>query len=249
MSAQQQTPDWEAWIRYFERNALNVMPIDWQEKYRISPLEATRITRSIQQFQLGESSEGKHLQELARRFATSTGEHDYLPALQLFIKEEQRHSQFLARFMAAQQLPLSRTNPVDSIFRFLRRAFTLELAIMAMLTAEIIAVSYYKSLHDATASKCLRQICRQLLRDEAQHLQFQVETLRRVRRNRSPAAIALSDTIHRVLFGGALLVVWQQHRPVLNAGGYTTRKFWRVNWQRFNRLFAEYDRLHAEVTV
>src|SRR5437764_11644142 len=102
MTAQQPARSWKSWVGYFEHNALNLMPVDWQEDYRITSLEAARITRSLQQFQLGESSEGKHLLDQAERYAVSSGEHDYLLALRLFIKEEQRHSQYLARFMSAQ---------------------------------------------------------------------------------------------------------------------------------------------------
>src|SRR5262249_39529439 len=198
MATQKAQPIWDSWIGYFERNAANLLEIDWQEAYQLAPAERNRIARSVQQFQLGESSEGNHVLAQARRYADSTGDERYVPALRLFIKEEQRHSQYLGRFMQAQNLPLAQVDSVDNVFRFLRRAFNLELSIMAMLTAEIIAVPYYNSLAAATESPMLRQICRQLLRDEAQHLHFQLEMLDQLRQPRSPITNALMHLAHRV---------------------------------------------------
>ena len=242
-------PIWDSWIAYFERNAATLIDMDWDEEYPLSRDERDRIARSVQQFQLGESSEGNHVLAQARRYADSTGDERYVPALKLFIKEEQRHSQYLGRFMQAQNLPLAKLDHVDSIFRFLRRAFNLELSVMAMLTAEIIAVPYYKSLSAATKSNLLRQICRQLLRDEAQHLQFQLEILGQLRDQRSRITNALMHMAHRTLLMGAVLVVWRQHAPVLNSGGYSFCKFWQANWQHFNRLFALRNQHEAEAIL
>src|SRR5256885_16951835 len=104
---------WDNWIEYFERNATNLIDLDWDELYQLTPSERERIARSVQQFQLGESSEGNHVLAQARRYADSTGDESYVPALKLFIKEEQRHSQYLGRFMQAQNLPLAQLDSVD----------------------------------------------------------------------------------------------------------------------------------------
>jgi hypothetical protein len=237
---------WDSWIAYFNHNAANQMDIDWLRDYQLTETERHRITRSIQQFQLGESSEGRHVLNLARQYIAASGDDQYLPALALFIKEEQRHSQYLARFMKTQNISQAQSDPVDNVFRFLRHTFNLELSIMVMLTAEIIAVPYYKSLHDATVSPLLRQICRQLLRDEVQHLQFQLEILGQLRQNRSAIGLALTQVLHSILLTGTVLVVWQHHRSVLRTGGYSLPTFWRANWQQFRRLFANQRRIHHE---
>src|SRR5688572_2913719 len=90
---------WETWIAYFERNAVNLMDIDWHDPYQLTAEERRKITASVQQFQLGESSEGYHVLSLASRYVAASGDESYMQALKLFIKEEQRHSQYLARFM------------------------------------------------------------------------------------------------------------------------------------------------------
>jgi hypothetical protein len=249
MHSQLARPTWETWSAYFEHNAVNQMPIDWHDTYRLTEEERGQIADSVQQFQLGESSEGRHVLTLAQQYVESSGDDQYLPALKLFIKEEQRHSQYLARFMKSQDIPLAKSDPVDNVFRFLRHVFNLELSIMAMLTAEIIAVPYYRSLHDVTASLLLRQICRQLLRDEIQHFQFQLDTLSQLRQNRSSVGIALTHAVHGVLFIGAVLVVWQQHRAVLTAAGSSFRTFWQVNWGYFRHLVTTRRQVRTELAL
>jgi len=227
----------EAWIEYFQHNAATLLTINWDDPYCITPEERRRITRSVQQFQLGESSEGRHVIALAEQYVAWSGDAEYLAALRLFIGEEQRHSRYLARFMQPQRIPRSHKDAVDSIFRLLRRVFNLELSLLAMLTAEIIAVPYYRSLYAATNSPVLRAICRQILRDEVRHLQFQGETLTKLRAGRNPLYIWSMKAAHRLLLTATTLIVWVQHRPVLAAGGYTLATFWRVNWTQYARLF------------
>src|SRR5262249_36299608 len=124
----------------------------------------------------------------------------------------------------------------------------LELSVMAMLTAEIIAVPYYKALHDATNSPLLRQICRQLLRDEMQHLRFQLAALSKLDERHSPIGAALARLAHRILFAGTILIVWQQHHTVLTAGQSSFRKFWQSNWQYFNHLFEKRRAAYQKIT-
>src|SRR5258706_12816685 len=102
MPALSSQPDWEAWIVYFDYNAVNLMEINWSDTYQLTPEEKQKVACSVQQFQLGESSEGNHVISSALRYAAASGDEKYPVALRLFIKEEQRHSQFLARFMQAQ---------------------------------------------------------------------------------------------------------------------------------------------------
>jgi len=249
MPAQPLQRNWETWTAYFEHNAMHLLTIDWDDKYELTQAERSRITQSLQQFQLGESSEGKHTIAQAQRYVSSSGDESYLPALRLFIKEEQRHAEYLGRFLQQQRIALAHSHPVDSVFRILRRALNLELSIMAMLTAEIIAVPYYRAVYDATNSPLLRQICRQLLRDEVHHLQFQLDALGKLAEKRSALGVALTHFFHRVLFTGTVLIVWQQHRSVLVNTDYTLRKFWRTNWQQFNLLFAKHSPLYQETTL
>ncbi len=242
------------WIAYFEDNKQRLLKQPWEDDYRLTAREAATILKSLQQFQLGESSEGHNLKAHAARYAERSGDVDYPAALALFIQEEQRHAASLGRFMVQQHLPLAHSDWVDSVFRLVRKAATFEMACIAMLTAEIIAVPYYTALHDATESPLLRQICRQLLRDEIQHLRFQTDNLAKLRRGRSALSMATSRWVQRALFAATLRIVWRDHHGVLKAGGLSAAKFREVAWMRFHRTLstrairaAHLPRYHREV--
>ncbi len=225
------------WTQYFTHNREHLMPVAWDSAYELTPQEIRTILESIQQFQLGESSEGTHFLKLAGDYARRTGDTAYLPALKLFIAEEQRHAAHLGRFMTQQGLPLAEYDPVDRIFRHLRHLVNLEMAIVVLLTAEIVAMTYYKALHDATQSPTLRGICRQILRDEIQHLDFQASTLTKIRQGRSRLGMMLTRGLQRILFSGTLLVVWLNHGRVYQAGGFTFRTFWTKTSSRYHHTF------------
>lgn len=226
------------WVKFFEYNRRNLMAIPWDNPYRLNSDEHDAIVSSLQQFQLGESSEGKHLMALASDHATHTANPDYARAIALFIREEQRHAADLGRFMQQENMPCLEKHSVDGVFRWLRRALNLEVAVVVLQTAEIVAMTYYKALHDATQSPVLRAICRQILHDEVQHLRFQNDTLASLRRGRSTLKRWGARLMHRVLFANTLLVVWMGHRKVYHAAEYSFWRFWRANWSRFRHATA-----------
>ena len=140
----------------------------------------------MQEFQLGESSEGRHLMTRAIRHAADTGDVDYIPALRLFIAEEHRHARDLGRVLDLAGIPrVGRTWP-DTVFRWLRKGAGLELSIAVLVTAEIIAKVYYAALREATHAPVLRRLCDQILADEVQHVRFQAERVAILRRGQIP---------------------------------------------------------------
>jgi hypothetical protein len=199
----------------------------WTDPYRLSLEERSAVAGSIQQFQLGEGSEGNAFIRRAQIFAESVGDSGFVPTLQLFIKEEQRHSAGLGRFLDLHRIPHLKKHWLDQIFRRLRRLAALELIVTVLVTAEIIAVPYYRALHDATRSALLRALCRQILLDETVHLQYQAATLARLRNGRSPVLRALTELLHAFLLHGTVLAVWMEHRNVFLRGGYTYRMLLR----------------------
>ena len=223
------------WCEFFANNASKGQLLTCETQVRISNRERRTITKSIQAFQLGESSEGLHLYRCAERYAKTTGDYEYFDAIKLFIKEEQRHSQYLARFMKMADIPLARKIFVDSVFRGLRKLANLECSISVLLTAEIIANVYYRALHDATQSCFLRDICKQILIDEKSHVEFQAERLAMLRRERKLLWVLFTNFAHRILFAGTLVAVWVKCRQTLLAGGYKQSSFFRDCWFEFNQ--------------
>lgn len=228
-----------AWREYFERNAKIALAVPWELGADLDRQARRVVSRSIQEFQRGESSEGKHLYHYGERYATETGDHDYLLALRLFIAEEHRHARDLARFLQLNGIPLIRHTLADSVFRRLRNLFrSLEVSIAVLVTAEIFAQVYYAALQRATASTVLRRLCERILDDEERHVQFQTWQLARLRARRSGVHRHLARMAQRLLFLGTCFVVWSGHRRALGAGGDTFRSFWSASWRQFRLAFS-----------
>jgi hypothetical protein len=224
--------DSAGWRRYFEHNAGSLLDIPWDIGADLTPDEARTIASSLQEFQAGERSEGRHLYRAAQDYSRRTGDGDYLVAIRLFIAEEQRHARDLGRFLTLNGIPLVETTFADRVFRRLRVLLpTLEMSVAVLVTAEIIAKVYYAVLRESTQSVILRRLCDQILHDERGHVDFQCGQLRRVRANRSPAAAATTYALQQGLYAGTLLVVWWSHRRVIRRGGMTLAG-WVVACQR-----------------
>ncbi len=232
------------WCAYYAANAV-AANVPWTSTVRLTHDERQAIAASVQEFQLGESSEGRHLHAAARAYATRTGDYAYVSAIEAFIREEQRHARDLGRFLMAEGIPLTKESWPDVVFRWLRRGADLEVTVSVLVTAEIIAQLYYAALHSATQSPVLRALCDRILADEAAHVRFQAERLAMVRTGRGPVAVALAVAAQRVLFAGAALVVWSGHRSVMTRGGFSFRRYWRECWARFGDAAALMEPLPA----
>jgi len=195
------------WIQYFQWNNKQLLEIPWNDLYQVSEHERKRISSSIRVFQLGESSEGHHLQKAAEKYASRAGEKDLIQAIKLFIAEEQRHARYLAYFMTQQKIQFAKRQWTDTAFRTLRRLWNLEICIVVLLTAELVARLYYKALQAATQSSILKNICAQLLRDEVAHVHFHTAILGSIRKHRSRRLLFFQDALYRTFHNCTLLVV------------------------------------------
>ena len=213
------------WLTHFSLRSMTALHVSSNAALQLTENERQTITSSIQQFQLGEGSRGRRLLERGEQYGRAAEDPLFASALDIFIKEEQQHSRYLAAFMQSQSIPVAKKHWVDSAFRKLRGLARLELELTVLVTAEFIAVPYYRALRSATGSSTLKMICTRCLEDEPNHLKFQASMLARVAAAR-PAAIqrALSEA-HRLFLMGTIFVVWIEHRTVLEAGGYTFRRF------------------------
>lgn len=88
------------WVQHFSQN-LKKQRIDWSQKPQISEAEKKSILYSLKAWQKGETSDGRHLKSAAAKYAESRGDRDYLKAIELFIKEEQKHGENLGKYVDA----------------------------------------------------------------------------------------------------------------------------------------------------
>jgi rubrerythrin len=202
------------WYRHFEANTNHFAHLDWKSEDKLTASEKKIIYSSIQQFQRGENSEGKHLFHAAKELNDPL----YVETIRIFIREEQRHAMTLGRFMEKHDIPRIHEHWVDGVFRWLRKAAGLYQTLAILLTAEIIAKVYYRGLGAATKSELLHAICRQILKDEDMHLLFQCHALGQLYAKQSFLQKLLNKLFQYVLMAGTLPIVWIHHRKVLLAG-------------------------------
>ena len=108
----------EQWAAHFRANDGNLLALPWDGGAAITPAERAAIAASVQEFQLGESSEGRNLISAARRYAASSGDAAYVDALLLFIAEEHRHARDLGRFLDLAGVPRAGHARPDTVFRW-----------------------------------------------------------------------------------------------------------------------------------
>ena len=90
------------------------------------------VARSIQQFQLGEWARGRGLWRRASAHPILGNDPSFLPALELFIAEEQNHSRMLGKFLYRKGIPRLNRHWLDGIFRRLRKLAGLEACVAVL---------------------------------------------------------------------------------------------------------------------
>jgi hypothetical protein len=227
MKALRQLRSSQRWIEYFRRNDASLMVIPWELGIQLSPDEKRAVASSVPEFQLGESSDGLRFIEMAELHALRGGDVEYVRALKLFIREEQRHGRELGKVLDLAGISRINHSWSDAIFRWMRHRCGLALSIAVLVTAEIIAKIYYIAVREATASVPIRRLCDQILQDEVEHIYFQCERLAILRRGWPGILIKLIHAWHWLFMAGTCAVVWRKHRLLLRRGGYGFFSFCR----------------------
>jgi hypothetical protein len=212
----------KSWLNHFEENRAHRHFIPWRETLELPTGLTCPFVRSLQRFQIGESGEGRHL----RAAANATGDHDYIKAIDLFIREEQEHARLMAEILKRLQAPLLTRHWSDGCFVLLRRMFRLNEELMVLLTPEIIARRYFRIVHDTIDDETVRAVCVQILHDEEGHVAFHVNHLRQAFAHYPVVGRVVLRGAWRLLFRLAVAVVIFDHRSFLKAAGVTPASFW-----------------------
>jgi hypothetical protein len=209
------------WIAYFTQN-LQKQRINWQLEPNISPEETSVILKSLQAWQLGETSEGRQLIAASEKHALKTNQSDYVDAIRLFIKEEQKHGNNLGMYLDRIGKPRVKKDWGDSLFRKVRHLNTsMESWTLAVITVESAAQIFYQALKDATGCGLLKQICTDILIDEAYHITFQTERLAAIFLNKTPFEKSWRRVLYKYFFMSTSLLIWFANRRLFKAGGNT----------------------------
>jgi hypothetical protein len=237
------------WLAYFRGNAARERPVPWQHGAEATPEELAAIGRSLQAWQLGETSEGRHLRAAAARHAAREDDPDFPAVVELFIKEEQRHGEMLGQFLDRAGLGRRQADWGDTLFRAARYWLTnIETWTTPVVMVETLAMIYYDAIRQATGSRALRAICGQILADEVPHIQFQCERLAFFLQRRGRLGRWLTLRIHRLMFLAIVLLVWIGHRRALRAGGYGWRRYWRAAWSKMHYAWRQMERAVSDAS-
>jgi hypothetical protein len=221
----------QRYLDHFKVNAKQVL-LCQPDDYQLSLEERETISSSVQAFQLGEASEGRHLLSMARNYSEESQNPAYHQAIAYLIKEENRHSAYLGKFMRAQGIPLKKSCWTNKIFRGLRRFAGLELSLRTLVSAELIALTYYDCLGESSGSPLLKRICECMVEEEEMHVEFQMHHIHEINFQKFPLMMALADLGHAVILASTLCAVWLEHRKVLRKKFVFSTYFKKV-WDDF----------------
>lgn len=215
------------WLNHFYQN-LKIERVDWSIKPNLTSLEKDIILASLQAWQLGETSDGRHLIQASKKYAHRNNDLLYIEAIQLFIKEEQKHGSNLGQYIDLIGEKRINYNWGDSLFRKIRYFNTnIELWTLTVITVESTAQLFYQSLKDATRCELLNQICKDILIDEAFHIEFQSQRMQIILKKKPLFLILLSYYFYKFFYFATIFVVWYAHRKVFKAGKNDLRGYLR----------------------
>lgn len=231
------------WKNHFEVN-LTRQRVDWNVKPAITEEEKKEILYSLKAWQLGETSDGKHLLAAAERYAVKNNDAVYPDAVKLFIKEEQKHGNNLGKYIDLLGEKRIQKDWGDTLFRKIRYFNTsMEIWTIAVIIVESAAQLFYKALHDATKCTLLKSICNDILIDESYHIQFQSERLKAIFEKKSFYAKAISLAFYQIFFFGTTHAIWFGHKRAFKAGGYSRKRFMQIMYCKFFKVMY---RMHTE---
>jgi rubrerythrin len=220
-------------MNHYQQN-LKQNRVNWDTQPNITAKEKENIIYSLKAWQLGETSEGTHLLAAAKKHANKIGDKEYVKAIKLFIKEEQKHGNNLGKYIDKIGEKRTKSDWGDTLFRKLRYFNTsMEIWTITVIIVEYAAQVFYQSLHDATACKLLKSICNDILIDEAHHVKFQNERLFTIFRNKSVYLKIFSVTWYCLLFLGTIHAIWFGHNKALKAGDVNKKEFMRQMYYKF----------------
>ena len=215
------------WIGHFKENA-NQKRVHWNTGLGITDREIAVILPSLQAWQLGETSEGKHLIAASEKYAQKIQDPKYVDAIKLFIKEEQKHGNNLGSYLDMIGKPRIKHDWGDTMFRKVRYFNTsMELWTLAVIVVESTAQIFYQALKDATRCELLKAICTDILIDEAYHITFQTERLAIIYDSKTILSKTWRRPVYKWFFYFTSSLVWFAHRKLFKAGGNSFTSYTR----------------------
>ncbi|MEO3859865.1 ferritin-like domain-containing protein [Acrocarpospora sp. B8E8] len=229
--------DFAAWVGVFEAAAdqrRRAADLDWDQPVRLDPA----ILKSVRRFQVGEDGDGANLISKAAR----AGNDAYTAAVRLFVAEERNHARMLAHLLNAAGVATLSGHWSDTAFVWLRRMLGLQVELMVLMIAEVIALRYYQALHEGTHDQLTVEVAALILADEQRHVPFHRHRLRQCFARLPGPIRTLTVAAWWCLMAGALTVVALDHGTALRRLGLTRTRFIRDVVHQFTKVATESDK-------
>ncbi len=221
------------WKNHFSTN-LQKQRVDWNLAPSITKEQKEKILYSMKAWQLGETSDGRHLLAAASSYAEKIGDTEYVNSVRLFIKEEQKHGSNLGKYIDRIGEQRVRRDWGDTLFRKVRYFNrSMELWTITVIIVESAAQIFYAALRDATQCTLLKSICSDILIDEAHHIKYQNERMFIIFREKSFYSKAISLLFYSTLFFLTIHAIWFAHKKAFLAGNVTRKGFMREMYYKF----------------
>lgn len=229
----------EFWYKHF-CSKLNIEKINWLQKPELSEIEKSNILDSLKAWQLGETSDGSHLLKAATKYSDKINDSYYPEAIKLFIKEEQKHGNNLGKYLDLIGEKRVKKDWGDSLFRKIRYYNTnMELWTLAVITVESTAQIFYQSLKDATKCNLLKEICTDILFDEAFHIQFQLERMSIIYFSKNNFNRFIAFRLYTLFYFITISVVWFAHSNVFKAGNNGFFRYFKKMRYKYAKTFGK----------
>ena len=239
----------QSWIEHFERN-IKIKRINWQLKASLTSTERRNILSALQAWQLGETSDGSHLLKASKNYAGKIKDGCYRQAVELFIKEEQKHGNNLGRYLDRIGEKRIRKNWADTLFRKFRYYnSSMELWTLAVITVESTAQVFYQSLKDATGCKLLKQICTDILIDEAFHIDFQLQRFMIIYENKNESAKKVCYHLYKWFYFLTITLIWFAYRRCFLAGHNDFHSYWKKMKLKFKKTIGGLRKKNSKIPL
>jgi hypothetical protein len=208
------------WHKYFNERRGVELEAPYDEPFEDRPGREA-VARSVERFELGESGDGANLKGLAH----ATGDATYARTIELFVDEEGQHASWLGVLRQRFGGTKLESHWTDAAFVLLRHIGGLRREICVLLTAEIVALTYYRVLALAYDDGVLRAACDRILRDERGHVAFHRATLGSEFSTMPAPMRTLGVLTWRAFVAVTAKVVAWDHRHVLALAGVSRKEF------------------------
>ena len=234
------------WENHFREN-LAKQRINWDLFPELTEEEKNALLYSLKAWQLGETSEGKHLLAAATSYANKINDPYYVEPIKLFIKEEQKHGANLGRYIDLLGEERAKKDWGDTLFRKIRYFNkSMELWTITVIIVESAAQVFYEALKNASNCKLLQSVCEDILLDEAHHIKFQNERMYVIFNRKSFYNKAFSLLAYSILFFGTVHAVWFAHKKAFVKGGVNRKQFMKRMYYKFFKSMQFLHANHAE---